>query len=300
MLIARGSLRQTYQFAAVFETRVLSNERLVAVSDPVKIEVLTGPGRLYKLSNGRDGRAVLPPPEPDVEYSLPQEPPIEMQPGLRYIIVSARAKTVAVEEQESCRRYVERAIGFLSAIYGAELFASRLYLGWLAHEPSGQVVQAAIMFTSVATWDRRAIESSLGVVRRVLASEPAMRERFDLVARLFAHAVALPPSDDTLLWLWTCLEVFPMLGQEKYRVIADYLEPHVSRSAAEIAEALDIRGFHELRSKLVHSGGTRLRIEDLYLKLSRLQRIVLTVMRCMCGLPYDGRLDDLLTAAKTE
>jgi hypothetical protein len=82
-----------------------------------------------------------------------------------------------------------------------------------------------------------------------------------------------------------------MLGTQKYKHVAPYLAKVTGYSEGEVLNRVDTRALHVLRSKLVHSGRLGLGPAELYSTLSLIRGVVYTVMRGMCGLPYDGELD---------
>ncbi|HXH91594.1 MAG TPA: hypothetical protein VNN25_08435 [Thermoanaerobaculia bacterium] len=277
-----------WHFAAVYETRLVLNERLVIAVPPVKVEVITGPAYMFRLSNDR---AVVPlMGKVGEEVEIPSPPAIDLEAGKRYIIVSTRTNENPAVVEEECRRVVDRMIGIIGLLSSPTLFALPIYVGWVSATPSTPLNTKA-MFSKPEQLNRAALEKGVSIARRVLARDPAMRDRFDLVARLFSRTMGSPPTDEAFLWAWTCLEVFPMMGTQKHRHIAPYLAKLTGDDEAALAARLDIRGLYILRSKLVHSGHLGLGDTELYRSLTILRGIVCTVMRGMCGLPYDGELE---------
>ena len=55
------------------------------------------------------------------------------------------------------------------------------------------------------------------------SSDPDLQRRLGLMARFFSKAVALDPSEEKFLFLWTTLEVFPMKDTTNIGPISDYL-----------------------------------------------------------------------------
>jgi hypothetical protein len=144
-------------------------------------------------------------------------------------------------------------IGVIGLLSAPTLFALPIYIGWVSPTPSTPI-RTTLMFSKPETLQRSALEKGASIAHKVLASDARMRDRFDLVARLFNRAMGLPPTDETFLWAWTCLEVFTMMGSNGYSVIASYLAKVTGDDAAALADRLDIKGLHDARSKLVHSG----------------------------------------------
>jgi hypothetical protein len=287
-------MKALHNFAAIYETRLIESEDLSIVASPVKVDVLTGPTWMYRLSNYQ---AVVPfKGELDEEVEIPPPPAIDFEPGKRYIIVSTRTHGSPATSEEDCRRIVDRITGILSVLVTPTLFSMPIYVGWVSATPSPPLA-TNVMFSRPTALHRKNLEKGITVARAVLAKDAAMRDRFDLISRLFARSIGSPPSDEAFLWSWMCLEIFPMLGTQKYRYIAPYLSGVTGYSESELLARFDIRGLHILRSKLVHSGRMGLAPTDLYAKLTVVRGIVYTVMRGMCGLPYDGELERVTSAS---
>src|SRR6266568_8678783 len=253
-----------HHFAAIYETRLIEDEKLTVVAPPVKLEVITGPAYMHSLSTDH---AVVPlRGEVGEEVQIPSPSPIQLEEGKRYIIASMRAPGNPVAVEEECRRTVERITAIIGLLSTPTLFALPIHIGWVSASALPPV-HTTFMFSHPQKLDRKALERGISVARKVLTSDSVMRDRFDLIARLFGRTIGMPPSDEAFLWAWTCLEIFPMMGTQKYRHIAPYLAKVTGSEEAELAERLDIRGLHALRSKLVHSGHLGLSDAELFTKL---------------------------------
>lgn len=280
--------RPARHFAAVYETRLVENHELTIASPPVKIDIITGPAHVYRLSNHQ---AVVPlKGELGEEVEIPSPPPLDFESGKRYIIVSTQTSEDPASAEPECQRIVERVTAIVGLLSTPTLFALPLYAGWIGTAPSAPV-NTQVMFSKPESLHGANLEKGISVARSVLARDAATRDRFDLMARLFNRSIGAAPSDEAFLWAWTCLEVFPMLGTQKYKHVAPYLANVTGYSEAEVLNRVDIRALHVLRSKLVHSGRLGLAPPELYSTLSLIRGVVYTVMRGMCGLPYDGELD---------
>jgi len=278
-------------FAAVFETRLIENENLVVAVPPVKMEVITGPAYMYRLSNNR---AVVPlKGEINEEVEIPSPSAIDFEEGKRYIIVSTRIQGDPGIVEEECRQSIERMVGIVGVLTSPTLFALPVYVGWASASPETPIDTIA-MFSKPMKLHRPALEKGVSVARKVLANDSVMRARFDLIARLFNRAIGSPATEEAFLWAWMCLEVFPMMGTQKHSHIAPHLAKLTGEEEGVLARRLDIRGLYGLRSKLVHSGYLGLPESELFSRITTLRGIVHTVMRGMCGLPYDGELERVL------
>jgi hypothetical protein len=280
-----------HYFAAVYEAPLIQNDTLLVVAAPVKVQVVKGPRHLYPLSNSR---AIVPfSGEAGEEAAIWPPPPIELHPDKRYVIVTTRTQDDPGEAESACRSAVERVIAILGLLSSPTVFSLPMYVGWISEDPR-PVVITEMVFSKPQHLDRKQLEKGVAVARNVLAANPAVRDRFDLVARLFNRAIGSPPTEEAFLWAWMCLEVFPMLGTQKYRLIAPYLAEATGQNEEHLFRWLNIRALHELRSKLVHSGQMGLSTGELYVKLTVVRGIVYTVLRSMCGLPYDGELERVM------
>lgn len=280
-------------YAAIFETQLLENEHLVIAVPPVKIEVLSGPASIVPLSHGR---AVLPlRGELGEELSIPSLASIYLDEAKRYVIVTTRTQEPRAVARERCHDAVQRVIAFLSIIYRPFVFSSPVWSGWVRTEET-QYTDAQVMFSPPQRWDRKHAESQISAARRALAEKPELQKRFGLMARLFNRAIGLAPGDEMFLWLWTCLEVFPMVDTTDIAPISAYLAPYVGKDARDVKAKLQIGRLFGIRSRLVHDGSTGIEEQKIYELITRLQLIVYTVLRATCNMPYDGRLDEWLNA----
>ena len=277
-----------YHFAAIYETRLLAGPSLTVVAPPVKLEVMTGPAYMYRLSWSH---AVIPfSGEVGEETEIPPPTPIQLEEGKDQLVVSTRASGDPRLVEDDCRRIVSRVIAIVALLSVPTLFGVQIYEGWIGSRELPPV-HATVVVSQPQHLDRKSLEKNISIARNFLAGDAAMRNRFDLIARLFNRALAGPPGEDTFLWAWICLEVFPMMGSQKYRCVAKYLATMSNGDETELASRLDIRGLYRLRSKLVHAGHLGLGDADLFNKIGILRGVVYTVMRGMCGLPYDGELE---------
>jgi hypothetical protein len=277
-----------HHFASVYETRLIENDELTVAAPPVKVDIITGPAHMYRLSNHQ---AVVPlKGELDEEVDIPPPPAIDFEPGKRYIVVSTMTRDNPAAVEQECQSIVARVAAIIGLLSTPTLFALPIYTGWVSPTPSTPV-STQVMFSKPERLHGPNLEKGIAVARSVLARDGAMRDRFDLIARLFSRSIGSAPSDEAFLWAWTCLEVFPMLGTQKYKHIAPYLAHVTGYSEADFLRRVDVRALHVLRSKLVHSGRLGLAPAELYATLGLIRGVVYTVMRGMCGLPYDGEID---------
>jgi hypothetical protein len=276
------------RFATIYEAPLIQNQPMVIAAPPVKLEVAIGPRRIYPLKNSR---AVVPlRGEVGEEATIWPPEPIDLLPDRRYTIVMTRTREDPGAAESDCRSAVDRTVAIVGLLTSPTLFALPIYSGWISDTPFPSVVTEMVV-SKPQNLNQRELERGISLARKVLSVDPALRDRFDLVARLFNRAIGSPPSEEAFLWAWMCLEVYPMCGTQKYSHIAPYLARATGREAQYLSEWLGIGELHHLRSKLVHSGHIGLSTKELYAKISLLRGIVYTVMRSMCGMQYDGELE---------
>lgn len=110
-----------------------------------------------------------------------------------------------------------------------------------------------------------------------------------LMNRFVRKGLAETPQEEAFLWLWTALEVFPMVKTSNIKPIGQFLALYLNRSAEVVKKQLGIGELCGMRSKLVHDGF--LPPSEGSSALSRLENVVMAVVRHASGLPYDGALD---------
>jgi hypothetical protein len=206
-------------------------------------------------------------------------------------VLSTRTKESRSAAQPHCEAEFDRGLALLAALYSPDLFRTPLFRGWLQGGPPssdlGLLVKGVdpIMLDGASTSDKfSAALSSVGKVGH-------LQGRFDLMSRLVAKGFAETPGEESFLWLWTALEVFPMVGTTDIQPIPDFLSSYFSRPAADVKKALRIGWLFGMRSRLVHDGNLPLAAEERFSALSKLEQLVLSVLRHAASLPYDGSLE---------
>jgi hypothetical protein len=114
------------------------------------------------------------------------------------------------------------------------------------------------------------------------------------MSRFIAKGLAEPPSEEAFIWLWTALEVFPMIDTTDIRPISEFLSSYVGQPSNILKEKLRIGWLFGMRSKIVHEGHLPLAESDRHRALKSLEDLVRAVVRHAAGLPYDGAFDALL------
>ena len=225
------------------------------------------------------------------EYCLPVHPPIVLDSKCQHLVLSTRTKQSRSEAQPYCEAEIDRGLALLAALYSPDLFRTPLFRGWLRGGPPspdlGLLVKGVDPIVLQSSSSPGKFSAALGAVAKV----EGLQGRFDLMSRLVAKGFAEAPGEESFLWLWTALEVFPMVGTTDIQPIPDFLSSYFGRPAVEVKTALRIGWLFGMRSKLVHDGHLPLAPEERFLALSRLEQLVLSVLRHAASLPYDGALD---------
>jgi hypothetical protein len=114
------------------------------------------------------------------------------------------------------------------------------------------------------------------------------------MARFVAKGLAEPPGEEAFVWLWTSLEIFPMVNTTDIKPIATFLSSYVDLDPSTVKEKLKIGWLFGMRSKLVHDGHLPLDRDARFSALAHLEQLVRAVVRHAASLSYDGALDSLL------
>ena len=283
-------------YAAVFETPLIEGDatEVKAVVQPVKIELLRGK---YTIQTRSHGRAILPLRGiVGEELEIPALPAILTDPQRTYVLVCASTELERDVAEKECSDQIDRAITMAALMMNTYIFARPLYRGWLGADPR-QFRFAEVLFTPWQVFEPRAIEKSINAARAVLARNAEHDRRFGLMTRLFNRAITLDDAEQTFLWLWTCLEVFPMVDTTNVKPISEHLAPYVDQTREVVAEKLQIGRLFGHRCTLVHDGSIGLSGAELNEAVHKLLVIVESVLRSMCGMPYNGALNRWLCPA---
>jgi hypothetical protein len=179
----------------------------------------------------------------------------------------------------------------LSALLSPALFAQEVWSGWLSD--SEQLLGGFwLMMAPPVTFAPDEVQKQLVAFRSAVANDAEIDERFTLMSKLFARAVATPPGEERFLWLWTVLEVFPMRDTSNIQPISEHLSRTIGHSPDEVKKKLDIGRLFGARCNLVHDGNLPYSREEIGKVLNKLEAIDVTVLRSLGGLPYAGGLEE--------
>jgi hypothetical protein len=279
-----------HHFAAVFTTTLIREDFRKVIVDPVKIEFFKGSIRTLSIPavTGRIFPA-------GIESTILTPIKLQFQPENYYILITARSDvpdvSVAVKK---CSDMVDREITDLSLLYRPHIFDRPVYRGPVIEEN----IMSAAFYTRLENpiqLEPAKITADIAAMRKVRGSDIDLQRRYGLMARFFSKAVALDPSEEKFLFLWTVLEVFPMKDTSNVRPLKEFVARLLGRSADEIDKRLLIGRTHGLRSDLVHNGKLELTAEELAKLIDRLENICIEVLRSISGLSYSGLLNQYFT-----
>ncbi|HEY6768458.1 MAG TPA: hypothetical protein VI386_27185 [Candidatus Sulfotelmatobacter sp.] len=227
-----------------------------------------------------------------VDREVAKQQRMEIAGDRSYIEFIARTEQAAGRRQY-CEDQIGRVLTQLSAILTPALFAQELWSGWLS-DPEQLVADLWLMTAPTVGFKPEEVEKQLAQFADSVGRYPDIESRFTLMSKLFARAVAIEPGEERFLWLWTVLEVFPMKNTSDIRPISEHLSRVTGRPSAEIKDKLEIGRLFGARSDLVHEGKLPYDRNDLGAILTRLEAMIVTVLRSLGGLPYAGQLQQYL------
>jgi hypothetical protein len=276
------------KFMKLYWTRLVSEEYVRVIADPVRIEVFRGPREYDILVPGVPRVIAL-----GVPISVPAviTQRLNLTDDRTYIELIARTHDITANPRY-CEDQINRVVAQLSAILSPHLFETEVWSGWLA--PTG-VVNLSITVASPVTFKPQDVERQIESFRRALtANQDVDDSRFTLMSNLFARALAMELGEERFLWLWTVLEVFPMKETSDIRSLCDRLSSVTGRTAAEVKEKLRIGRLFGARSALVHDGKLPYERNELGEVLRKLESIDRVVISSLGGLNYSGELDEFM------
>lgn len=278
-----------FEFVAVYETALLRGAQQKVVADPLKIELLPSLPRYYSidqttlqtLASGEKG-------------DVTQEHIISLMPPKRYIVLTARAMEDSISEaRQQCEEQIDRGLTLLGAILGPGVFGRRIYKGWVATR-RGVIAEAWFRHEKPRMLPAPRLAEAVTSLRTRFKDDPDLDNRFKLISRFYAKALASSPSEEVFLFLWTILEIFPMKDTTDIRPISEFLAGVTGQATAEVKSKLGIGKLFGMRSDLVHNGSLGVQRRELGTIVQKLEEICGVVIRHLSGLPYDGSLDPYL------
>jgi len=282
-----------FQFMAAYRTRMIQGPSFKVVIDPVKIESFVGP-RTYPIPIQVARIHPI-----GVAHSLAEPGQLFLPPGDRYLTVTSRAFTSSGPGTlDTLENEVDKILTQMSTLLQPQMFMEEVYRGTLL-SPTKFIFNGNIRPAELTEVTQSWLQSSLSDIKATLTPGSDTERRYSLMSRFYSRSLAYALSEEHFLLLWTTLEIYPMCDMTNIRPLVMKLAKILGRTEDDIRQYLQIGQLYRWRGKLVHEGilppiGGRAEL------FRRLEFIVHTVMRDMCGLPYNGSLDRYWTADHEE
>lgn len=273
-------------FVSIYRCDVVTSSPFVAALDNVKVELFREE-RTYRPSEYRNLVAAA---VEGAVYCSPVHPPIKLDARSQHLVLTTRTRLERSEAQEGCESAIDRVVATLSAIFSPELFRTLLFRGWL-RGPRGRELGALFKGVRGVEIQGKGLARDYSAAVASIARTSLAGDRFALMSRFIAKGLAEPPNEEAYVWLWTALEVFPMVNTTDIKPISEFLSPYVGRAPAVVKEKLRIGWLFGMRSRLVHDGHLPLNPDERFSALARLEHVVRAVVRHASGLPYDRSFD---------
>ena len=274
-------------FVKIFKTKLIGCYSQKIVTDPVKIEIFKGT-RSYRIPY--QYLSMLPKGE---NCLISKDALLTLDEENYHIEIMAKTEEENPELAERiCVDEIDRIITNLSIIYKPELFCDPIYSGWVLNERS--IIKAWIRVSEKIQVEKKHLCDKLQEIKRNQYSDQDIFERFQLMSRFFVRSLTLKPSEEKYVFLWTILEIFPMQNQTKIRPILNYLANITGKNSNVVDKKLGIGRIFKIRCDLVHNGKFDVALEEQGEFFTKLENIVLEILRTISGLNYSGSLDKYL------
>jgi hypothetical protein len=280
------------RYAVIYKTSIVDPIDSV-VNDPVRFRVFTASNSSYDIP-AQTSRVFV----ADEGGVIGSKAELILLDGQTYLEIVARTKEAnLIVAQTLCEAEVNKYMAILSTIYSVDLFDQLIYSGWILDDSQ------ALISAWVKRVEKIAIETNELTIlhdklKNLESSDAELFGRYLLMTKFYAKSVAYDPSEEKFLFLWTILEVYPMMGTPKGKTnvksVAQYLAPILNLPADDIMKKLELGRMYGLRSGLVHAGHLEVTIEELGSLLDKLEAIVRTILRNIGGLQYQNDLDEYL------
>lgn len=280
------SQRAYRHYVAIYRCDVVTSSPFSLALGGLKLEFFRE-NRTYKPDKHRN---MIIPAVLGAEYSSPAYPPIVLDDRSSHLVLTTRTRLDPLEGQPKCERKIDKVVAVLTAIVSPDLVRILLFRGWLKGPPK-QILGPLVRGALPIEMDPRSLRRDFRAAAGAFAREPELRKRFYLMFRFIAKGFAEPPGEEAFIWLWTALEVYPMVNTSDIRPISNFLAPYFDRPPNVVKQALRVGWLFGMRSKLVHDGHLPLEEDGKFTALDQLERLVTAVLRHAAGLLYDGTFD---------
>ena len=277
-----------FKFLIIFKTNLIKEAPQKIISDPVKIEFFKE-ARRYKVPFQLS--SVFPKGENGL---ISKDATLVLNKESHHIALTVRTKeTNPYRASKMCEDEIDRIITILSIIYKPEIFSDLIYRGWLLEERKA-IMEAWIKVVEKISVHGKPLSDKLMAIKKKQSLDLDLLDRFKLMSRFYSKSLALKPNEEKFILLWTILEIFPMKNTTNIKPTSEHLATITGRQPEKVKEKLGIGRLYGLRCDLVHNGRLNIDIKEIGEVFSRLENIVLEILRNMSGLPYSRSLDKYL------
>ncbi len=277
-----------FKFLTIFKTNLIQEAPQKIISDPVKIEFFKE-ARSYKVPFQLS--SVFPKGENGL---ISKDATLVLNKESHHIALTVRTKeTNPYRASKMCEDEIDRIITILSIIYKPEIFSDLIYRGWLLEERKA-IMEAWIKVSEKISVHGKPLSDKLMAIKKKQSLDLDILDRFKLMSRFYSKSLALKPNEEKFILLWTILEIFPMKNTINIKPTSEHLATITGRQPEKVKEKLGIGRLYGLRCDLVHNGRLNIDIKEIGEVFSRLENIVLEILRNMSGLPYSRSLDKYL------
>ncbi|MBU0630061.1 MAG: hypothetical protein KKC80_03980 [Candidatus Margulisbacteria bacterium] len=276
------------KYAVIYKTSLVRNPPIKIISDQVVFEVFRGK---RSFDTPRQVSSILPEKEDSL---IAKNSPLTLEEGQTYIQITARTKEVDPFLAKSvCENEVDMVLAMVSIVINSDIFAELVYRGWILNE-NRAILESWVRVSKAISIENSFLSEQLATARKKHRQNNDLFERFKLMSRFYAKACPLKPSEEKFLLLWTIVEIFPMKDTSNIEALIIFLAKLTGKSVMETKEKLAIGKLYGTRCDLVHNGKLNIELKTMWETFERLEQIIITVLREMNGINYNGSLDKYL------
>ena len=225
-----SSMAEFSYFASVYDTTLVLETYKKVIADPVKVEFFKGGERHAFTAHIAPNRIVA----AGVGSQVAFFPTLHLDPTRYYIALTARSAATEVRHASAeCETAIDRCVSDLAIIYSPYIFNFPVYRGFIVGD--GEARGAAyVRLEALVTLDAYQLERDKLPALRVHRNKSTLiDDRYGLMSRFFAKALSYEPSEEKFLFLWTVLEIYPMVGTTDIRSHQRILGWHPSASVRQ-------------------------------------------------------------------
>ncbi len=268
-----------FAFAAIYKTYLIREEFSVQ-DDNLSWEVIKGP-KSFKIPV--QGASAFP---KGYETVIMGSDEFVLNDLDFYLVIKAETdEENPFKARIECENLINKGIAIVSASEGSEFFVDRVYYGWI-YENKNIIAGGWVKMV-----DKTLEEKSLIEALKRFDVDLGEEERFELVAKFYSKSLEYKPSEEKYILLWTAMEIFPMENTSHIQPLIDFLSGLLSRPSPLVKEKLDLGKLYGYRTKLIHDGKFDIPPEIKGDVFTKVENIVIEIIRSMIGLPYSGSLE---------